>query len=221
MRIVTGEIKENDIVTAGALQEEYGVSRTVVREAFQILQSKGLIQSRTKTGTAILGRGSWNLLDADVISWYRDAGSGAELVTRLEEVRESYEPWAARVAAVRRSDENLAEMRSAYESMKDATLNESPDSSNSVKADLAFHQAILESTHNEILVRLGLLVRPVLQIRNEMALNHDTNVDFLEDHKAVLLAIEEKHPEQAEKAMRGLLERSTKDTAGFGKREGQ
>ena len=213
VRIVKGELKEDDIITAGALQEEYGVSRTVVREAFQILQSKGLIQSRTKTGTIILGRRSWNLLDADVISWYRNAGTGVQLVSRLEEVRQSYEPWAARTAAQRRTADDMKDLRSAYELMISSTDDEGPDSSASVSADLAFHQAILEATHNEIMVRLGLLIQPVLQIRNEMALHHDTNTDFLEDHRAVLEAIEREEADLAEAAMKGLLHRSTQDTA--------
>jgi GntR family transcriptional regulator, galactonate operon transcriptional repressor len=219
VRIVKGEIQENDIITAGALQDQYGVSRTVVREAIQILQSKGLVQSRTKTGTTVLSKGSWNLLDADVISWYRNAGAGAELVITLEEVRESYEPWAARMAARRRSDTDLENIRSAYELMVSSAADEAADSSASVYADLAFHQAILESTHNDIIVRLGMLVRPVLQIRNEMALHNDTNTDFLEDHLAVLEAIEKQQPAQAEKAMRSLLERSIKDTANLAKYE--
>lgn len=213
VRIVKGELKEDDVITAGALQEEYGVSRTVVREAFQILQSKGLIQSRTKIGTIILGRQSWNLLDADVISWYRNAGAGAQLVGKLEEVRQSYEPWAARIASQRRTDGDVRELRAAYKLMVSSTADEGTDSSASVSADLVFHQAILEATHNEIMIRLGLLIQPVLQIRNEMTLHHDTNTDFLEDHRAVLEAIENGQADSAEKAMRGLLDRSTQDTA--------
>lgn len=213
VRIVKGELKEDDVITAGALQEEYGVSRTVVREAFQILQSKGLIQSRTKIGTIILGRQSWNLLDADVISWYRNAGAGAQLVGKLEEVRQSYEPWAARIASQRRTEDDVRDLRAAYELMVSSTTEKGPDSSASVSADLAFHQAILEATHNEILVRLGLLVQPVLQIRNEMTLHHDTNTDFLDDHRAVLEAIENEQSDSAEQAMRGLLDRSVQDTA--------
>ena len=213
VRIVKGELKEDDVITAGTLQEEYGVSRTVVREAFQILQSKGLIQSRTKIGTIILGRQSWNLLDADVISWYRNAGAGAQLVGKLEEVRQSYEPWAARIASQRRTEDELKDLRTAYELMVTSTADEGTDSSLSVSADLAFHQAILKATHNEIMIRLGLLIQPVLQIRNEMTLHHDTNIDFLEDHRAVLEAIENEQADSAEKAMRGLLDRSTQDTA--------
>lgn len=213
VRIVKGEVKEGEIITTGALQEQYGVSRTVVREALQILQSKGLIQSRTKTGTSILGKRSWNLLDPEVIAWYRNAGAGVEMVNNLEEIRESYEPWAARLAARRRNEEDLLVLRHAYEAMASATTVEGPDSPAVIDADLEFHQAILEATHNDIMIRLGLLVQPVLQIRNEMALYHDTTTDFIEDHRIVLEAIENEQPGWAEEAMRDLLDRSTQDTA--------
>lgn len=213
VRIVKGEVKEGEIMTADALQAEYAVSRTVVREAFQILQSKGLIQSRTKTGTSVLGKRSWNLLDPEVIAWYRKAGAGVEMVKNLEEIRESYEPWAARMAARRRNEEDLLLLRHAYEEMASGTAVEGPDSRAVIDADLEFHQVILEATHNDIMIRLGLLVQPLLQIRNEMTLFHNTNTDFLEDHRIVLEAIEKEQPGWAEEAMRDLLDRSAQDTA--------
>ncbi len=213
IRIVRGEIGEGDIITASSLQEQYGVSRTVVREAFQILQSKGMIQARTKTGTSVLSKASWNLLDSELIGWYRNAGAGAELVEDLEEIRESYEPWAARMAARRRTDSDLTVLRNAYENMVAATTKEGVGSPGVVEADLEFHQAILEATHNVIMIRLGLLVRPVLQIRDEMTLRHSTSTDFLEDHRAVFDAIDNQQLGWAEEAMRDLLDRSAQDTA--------
>lgn len=213
VRIVKGEVKEGEIITADALQAEYAVSRTVVREAFQILQSKGLIQSRTKTGTSVLGKRSWNLLDPEVIAWYRKAGAGVEMVKNLEEIRESYEPWAARMAARRRNEEDLLLLRHAYQEMASGTAVEGPNSRVVIDADLEFHQVILEATHNDIMIRLGLLVQPLLQIRDEMTLFHNTNTDFLEDHRIVLEAIEKEQPGWAEEAMRDLLDRSAQDTA--------
>ena len=212
LRIVSGDLKGGDTVTADALQEEYGVSRTVVREALKVLAAKGLVESRTKTGTSILGEHSWNLLDADVIGWFRQAGGGLALVSDLEELRENYEPWAARVAAERRSDSDVVALRRAYTAMVDAATGEGPDSRNAIEADLEFHQAILQATGNAIMIRLGLLIRPVHAIRNEMTLYHDVSVDFLEYHRLVLEAIDANNAIDAEDAMKVLLKRSTSDT---------
>jgi len=143
-----------------------------------------------------------------LVWWYRYHGTGTELVQGLEEVRENYEPWAAR----RRTEEDLKAIRHAYESMVVAAKTEGTSSPALVQADLEFHQTTLEATHNVIMIRIGLLVRPVLQIRDEMALRHDSPTDFLEDHRAVLEAIEKQQPGWAEECMRDLLDRSAHDT---------
>ncbi len=213
--IVNGTLPEDSIITANELQEQYGVSRTVVREALQILQSKGLIQSRTKVGTTIRGRRWWNLLDPEVIAWYRDAGAGAKLVTDLGEVRENLEPWAARIAADRRSAQDVLAIRQAYDTMAETAILAGPDSSASIQADLDFHQLVLEATHNDIMIRLGLLIRPVMQIRNELTLSHDSSIDFLENHRLVLEAIEQGQPDAAESAMRDLIELGRRETSKF------
>lgn len=213
LRIVRNEISEGEITTASSLQEEYGVSRTVVREAFRVLQAKGMVQARTKTGTIVLPRSEWNLLDAELIGWYRHAGAGSGLVRDLEEVREGYEPWAARMAARRRTEEDMDNIRHAYDAMAAAATADGASSPDLIQADLEFHQATLRATHNVIMIRLGLLVRPVLQIRDELAMRHDGPIDFLDDHRAVLQAIENQQPGAAEDAMRELLDRSAQDTA--------
>ena len=213
LRIIRNELAEGEITTANSLQEEYGVSRTVIREACQVLQSKGMVQARTKTGTIILPRSEWNLLDSELIGWYRQVGAGPELVRDLEEVRESYEPWAARMAAQRRTDADLHEIRCAYEGMVAAVETEGTLSPHLIQADLEFHQATLRATHNAIIIRLGLLVRPVLQIRDEMAMRRNTAIDFLEEHRAVFDAIGKQQPGGAEEAMRHLLVRSARDIA--------
>lgn len=213
LRIVRNEFVEGEITTAGSLQERYGVSRTVIREACQVLQSKGMMQARTKTGTVILPRSEWNLLDPELIGWYKQVGAGPELVRDLEEVRASYEPWAVFMAAQRRTDEDLEAIRSAYEGMLAAVEAEGAASPDLVQADLEFHQATFQASHNLIMIHLGLVVRPLLQIRDEMAMRHDTPTDFLEMHRAVLDAIKNQQPDSAANAMRDLLERSARDSA--------
>jgi len=213
LRILRNELEEGSITTAASLQEEYGVSRTVVREACQVLQSKGMMQARTKTGTIILPRSEWNLLDPEMIGWYHEIGAGPKFVREMEEVRANYEPWAARIAAERRTGVELKDIRDAYEGMIAAVKAGGVLSPDLIKADLEFHQATLRATHNGILIRLGLLVRPVLQIRDEMAMRHDPDTDFLDQHLAVLDAIEKQQPDRAEEEMRGLLERAAMDDA--------
>jgi DNA-binding FadR family transcriptional regulator len=65
-RIVTGEILPGERLPTAA---HVRASRGVVREAFKVLAAKGLVVSRTKTGTRVRPRESWNLLDPDVLAW--------------------------------------------------------------------------------------------------------------------------------------------------------
>ena len=68
-KIIGGEIPPGTILTSDTLEAQFGVSRTVVREALKVLHDKGLTRARTKTGTIVLEREEWNLLDPDVIAW--------------------------------------------------------------------------------------------------------------------------------------------------------
>ena len=101
--IISGEIKPGSILTSDILESQFGVSRTVVREALKVLHDKGLTRARTKVGTIVLEREEWNLLDPDVISWLRDSSLPPQFLKDLEEVRSSYEPRVARMAAERSS----------------------------------------------------------------------------------------------------------------------
>ena len=56
------------------LTEEYGVSRTSVREAMRVLAAKGLVDIRQKIGTRVRRTEQWNVFDADILRWYSDEG---------------------------------------------------------------------------------------------------------------------------------------------------
>ena len=58
------------------LAEQFGVSRTVVREAVQALQAKRLLRSSPRVGLTVRPVQEWHLYDPDVIRW-RLAGRGA------------------------------------------------------------------------------------------------------------------------------------------------
>ena len=69
------------------LAAELGVSRTVVRESIKVLQSKGLVEVRPKTGTRVRARRAWHLLDADVVAWQFADMARADDVDELQEIR--------------------------------------------------------------------------------------------------------------------------------------
>lgn len=207
-RIVSGAIPPGSILTSDTLEAQFGVSRTVVREALKVLHDKGLTRARTKIGTIVLERAEWNLLDPDVISWLRSSGLAPELLKDLEEVRASYEPWVARIAAKRRGSKDVAILSSALKRMTDAYYGDGVQSHVIYEADMVFHQGMLDATQNELMKRIGTLFIPLLRIRGEMVSEVIDDDAFIIQHKAVLDAIIDEDPDGAESAMKALLEKA-------------
>lgn len=204
-QIVSGKIAPGSVITSDVLEAQFGVSRTVVREALKVLHDKGLTRARTKTGTIVLERHEWNLLDPDVISWLQASGLGRELVRDLEEVRASYEPWVARIAAKRRGSKDISALTNSLKKMTDAFYQEGAQSDAIGEADAAFHQALLDATQNELMKRIGKLFIPLLKIRDDMVRHVIDDGEFLIQHQAVLDAIIEEDADLAETAMKALL----------------
>jgi len=89
------------------LARHFKVSRTVLREAVKVLQGKGMIEVRPKTGIHIRPRSAWSLLDADLISWQSAMGLDEQFVRNLTKLRLILEPAAAQAAAIDGTDEEI------------------------------------------------------------------------------------------------------------------
>jgi GntR family galactonate operon transcriptional repressor len=191
---------EDDLVA------ELGVSRTVVREAIKVLQAKGLVEVRPKTGTRVRTRRAWHLLDPDVVGWlYADLERGDDLgdLRELQEVRSTIEAAAARLAAGRRTNEQLAEIE-ANERRVEAAWAE-PVARR--EADLDFHGAVVEAAHNSLLSHVNALIRVALEAS---AGSSDSDTESARRGAAlrasVARAIRAGDAEASEAAMRSLVE---------------
>lgn len=142
-----GTVLPGEIAAAGSL----AVSRTAYREAIRTLSAKGLVESRPKTGTRVSARGRWNLLDPDILAWAFEAEPGEAFIRDLFELRRIVEPAAAELAALRRSERDLARMGAALDGMARHGLAVPAGRA----ADQAFHHAILEATGNAPLIALS------------------------------------------------------------------
>ena len=112
-RYPPGNVLPDEIAFAEQLQ----VSRGAYREALQALTSKGLVERKPKAGTRVLPRKRWNLLDPQVLSWFFIARPDLPFIRNLFELRGIIEPAAARLAAQRRDDGDLAKLRAALASV--------------------------------------------------------------------------------------------------------
>ncbi|WP_040420606.1 FadR/GntR family transcriptional regulator [Actinopolymorpha alba] len=207
-RILTGALEEGATIDPVALESELDVSRTVVREALRVLAAKGLVGARQKRGTFVLPRAEWNLLDGDILRWQFEGRTDPAFFESLHEVRLITEPAGARLAAQRRTDDDLAALEAALAAMADA----GNDPGAAVKADLAFHRALLAATHNELLLRMEAVIEAGLMVRDRLVHGGGRRVaDPVPSHRTVLEAVRRGSAAKAERAMRALLDQAVED----------
>jgi len=205
-RIRQAQLKPGDkLPTESAIMAQYGVSRTVVREAISHLQAAGLVQTRHGIGTFVLEKQQANLgIDTDSIVTVRD-------VLAILELRISMETEAAWLAASRRSQAQVAELGEALGDMQRAMSAGRA----SVDADVRFHALVAEATGNryfvEMLGQLGNALIPRARL-NTPGMEPERPMDYLErvnrEHEDIYNAILRQDPEAARAAMRTHLSNS-------------
>lgn len=204
------------------LATEFGVSRTVVREAIATLRAAGLVATVQGSGAYVRGRGR---PDAFVLE---DLGlPPLEAIVSALELRIALESEAAVLAASRRDEAHLAALRGTLAEMTDA-INSGEDA---VAADMRFHRTITEATGNPHFTRLfdclGAAVIPRTRLpglRGNEPSRRDYLRAVLREHEQICYAIELCDPEAARAAIRlhltgsrlrllTLMERSRKSPA--------
>jgi DNA-binding FadR family transcriptional regulator len=211
-RILTGQFAEGSTLDITALQTEFDVSLTVLREALKVLAAKGMVDARPKRGTFVRPRADWSLLDGDVLRWQFARAAQPSLFEDLHELRSIVEPGAASLAAARATDADVEALDTALAAMAAA----GSDPAAAVAADLAFHRALLAATHNELLVRMEVVIETGLAERDRMVHGAIGTDDPVPSHRAVVDAIRAHDPASAADAMRRLLRKAFDDVAKLG-----
>ena len=196
-QIRDGMLKRGDkLPTESAIMEAHGVSRTVVREAISRLQASGFVETRHGIGTFVLER--------DERQGIHLSSATAASVRGILELRMGLETQAAALAAGRRTEEQLLQMRQALDDYQNALAN----NDGSVEHDLRFHKLIAQATGNtyftDIICQLGRTAIPRTRInadeRGDADLMQLGQMAVLE-HEAILRAIRRQDPDAARAAM--------------------
>jgi DNA-binding FadR family transcriptional regulator len=207
-RIVSGQYKPGDTLpTEPRIQEEFGVSRTAVREAIRLLSAKGLTSSRPKIGTRVRPTVDWNMLDTDVLRWQVDQNPSEDFIHALFEMREIIEPAAAARAAERASEDEIKALGLAMEGIQ----NEPRGSRTQILADIDFHMLLLEASRNPMLRSLGAMISSTLEITFSLGWRTVMAEDAVLQHRDVYDAVRQRQSEAAFLAMRKLLRNSKGD----------
>jgi GntR family transcriptional repressor for pyruvate dehydrogenase complex len=146
-RIVTGQYPEKSLLPPErALCEKHGVSRTVVREAVKLLESRGLVRIERGRGTVVQAPHHGPVTSSLKLMLRRNRHA----IGQLLEVRKILETGMVALAAERRTEENLQRMEQALEVMR-----LKPDESKGyVDADVEFHAEIARAAQNPVLLTI-------------------------------------------------------------------
>ena len=196
--IFSGQLRPgNKLPTERDMAERFQTSRNSVREALRRVEQEGLI--RIKKGI----NGGVFIAEVD----HRPAFTSLQTLMQLRkvsvhditEVRLTFEPQTARLAAERASAEDIRELEEVVERMSKAvTSHELPRS-----YDLMFHQIVARAAGNPVLQLLGeTMLEVASRTITELHPSEDTIRHVLRCHRQVLAAIRRRDGALAERVMR-------------------
>jgi len=180
--------------TENELARQYGVSRTVIREAVRSLAAKGLVQVTQGSGTVV--REMTNEQASQSISSVLKQNARRVDIEKLLEVRRMLEVEIAGLAAERRNDDDLEALAETVARM------EREEERGFVENDIAFHASLAHATQNEFFeILLNSLADALIQVRH-VALNiPGTPARALGHHRAIMQAVVQGKPTRARDAM--------------------
>ncbi|OLP57606.1 GntR family transcriptional regulator [Rhizobium rhizosphaerae] len=197
--------REND------LGQRYGVSRTVIREALKVLESKGFVVGRSRIGTRVCARGDWKILDPQVLDWIGERIFDADLIAAILEARRAIEPVAAELAAERASVQEIADLDAAWRRMRDGE----GDLLAFTEADVAFHAGLLKASHNRIFSELSGVIEAALRFSlkasNAAVATHEEALDV---HRRLVEALRLRDGAAARQCSQTMLDLAERDLAG-------
>lgn len=194
--IVAGEIQPGDkLPPERKLAERFGVSRSHLRQAFQALAERGVIESRQGDGTYLLtnmesGPAVDTLLEAIIAQ--------SDVLHEIIEFRRMIEPQIASLAA-RRIDPSTLDRLKVIACDQQLRLLGGGDTKD---LDASFHQILAESTKNRVVGRVMSTIQTIVnESRSEWLQSPDRQSTSVEGHLRIIDALETGDPDAASVAM--------------------
>lgn len=198
--ISEGRLKPGDkLPTEHFLAKSLGVSRSVVREAIAQLRNEGLVETRQGVGAFVTER------PVRLIRINEDELFERDSFRDLFQLRMPLEIEAAGLAAIHHTDEDMARLDEALARMTGAEKW----TEQGIVADLAFHRAVAEATHNDYFPMFigfiaGRISLAINEARAKAVLEEIVNIT-IEEHAVIRGAIASRDPLAARDAMRRHL----------------
>jgi GntR family transcriptional repressor for pyruvate dehydrogenase complex len=195
--IVEGQLKPGDrLPPERTLARQFGVSRTVIREAVRALVAKSLLDVRAGSGTVVRSPSTESV--AQSMKLLLRAGQPELDYEKVHEIRRLLEVEIAGLAAERRTSEDLKGM----EEILDRASKIQDNRDEFAQSDVDFHAALASATHNELFsLVLDSLVDIMLQVRQMAFGVSGMPSRALRYHQAILEQVKAGDPEGARQAM--------------------
>ena len=178
------------------LSEKFGVSRSNVREAIQKLEFYGLLISKPQSGTFVadIGQVAMNGMMEDILRLEEPDFKS------LVETRILLELKTVKLAAQRRTDEDLKQMKIALEAYSEKVRNDE----DAVQEDLLFHLAIAKASGNSTMNTFMLIITPEIITNFEKYHVCDKGLAFtgIQEHQDIFDAIKEQNTKLAKEKMK-------------------
>jgi GntR family transcriptional regulator, transcriptional repressor for pyruvate dehydrogenase complex len=176
------------------LTAQFGVSRGSIRDAFRMLETIGLLETRHGRGTFPHELTVDRLVAplASMMTYQQD------LQGELLDVRRMFEPAVARAAATRMTDEDFADLQRIL----DAQRRKLKTGQSAIVEDTAFHAALARSTRNRVVMSLMATLNDLLVESRTLSLKQKGRpAKSIEGHEAVVAALRLRDAEGAARAM--------------------
>lgn len=179
------------------LCKQFGVSRTVVREALKMLNAKGLVL--IVKGKGVFVRDFSSDIVTNPLRLYLQVMNEENYVLDIVKTRQIIEPPIAALAAINRTEEDIIKIEKAFQELK----NCQGDFSQLAKLDMTFHLEIAKASENTV---IPLILEPIHKLMPEIkssvyATNIDAKESALKWHRKILDRIIDKDSDGAFDAM--------------------
>lgn len=191
--------------TETKLCEEYGVSRTTVREAISVARTLGYVETKHGSGSYVISNKA-NKAES-VQEWF------ALKKTQLNdffEVRCNIEVMNIRYAIMRRKDSDLASIKAIHNLFENAIMR--GDANKMAILDERFHMELARITNNSLLIEMNRIIAKALRPYRQNSFSVEENaVHALIPHEKIIEALEKRDVSAGVKAMQEHIDASLVD----------
>ncbi|MBU1360787.1 MAG: FadR family transcriptional regulator [Gammaproteobacteria bacterium] len=177
------------------LAERLGTGRNAVREALATLATLRMVESRPNSGIYLRHMERESSFEALVMMADMGATPTPTEIAETMEVREHLEALSARLACERRTDDDLARLAVILQRTDEVLAQRG----NIAKVDTEFHIALVDATHNSVLVRvLNAFYRFTARRREVLFSDHDHGLASAREHRKLVSYIQRRDADKAQ-----------------------